>query len=153
MDYSVQALEVTLVVPSIEETTAWYERVLGWTGHLDTFDAQGRCLFGSVSHRDVEKKLHGEEQFKGLNLNRAAEDVQAAGNPHFRVMVHVDDVDRVYAQVIKNGGAPDAAPEHQFWGGRTFTLRDLNGFNLMFVQMVEQVSLEEARRRHRVMSQ
>ena len=27
-------------VPSIEETATWYARVLGWTGHFDTFDQE-----------------------------------------------------------------------------------------------------------------
>ncbi len=147
LSYSVQALDITLVVPSIEETAAWYERVLGWTGHFDTFDAQGHCLFGSVLRGNTEQVNRGGEPFKGFNLSRAAEDNGAAPGPNFWVMVHVDDVDAVYAFAVKNGGEPEAAPENQFWGGRTFTLRDLNGFELMFVQMVEQVSLEQARRR------
>ena len=50
---------------------------------------------------------------------------------------------------MAGGGEPDSAPEDQLWGGRTFSLRDLNGFNLTFVQQVESVPLEEIRRRHR----
>ena len=46
--YSVQKIEVILTVPSIEEAGAWYER-LGWRAHLDTFDKDGHCLFGSVT--------------------------------------------------------------------------------------------------------
>jgi len=39
---------LTLNVPSIEDTVAWYERVLGWRGHSDVFDERGHCTFGSV---------------------------------------------------------------------------------------------------------
>ncbi len=53
--YTIQKIEVILTVPSIEETTAWYER-LGWRGHMDTFDKDGYCLFGSVT-RDVTKDV------------------------------------------------------------------------------------------------
>ena len=31
-------VEVMLSVPSIEDTAAWYERVLDWEGAYDTFD-------------------------------------------------------------------------------------------------------------------
>lgn len=34
------------------------------------------------------------------------------------------------------------------WGGRTFSMQDLNGFRLIFVQMVESVTLDEIRQRH-----
>ena len=33
--YAVDRIEVTLTVPSIERTAAWYERVLGWVSHYD----------------------------------------------------------------------------------------------------------------------
>ena len=46
--YRVLKIEVILTVPSIEGTAAWYEGVLGWTGHYDAYDERGRCTFGSV---------------------------------------------------------------------------------------------------------
>jgi len=149
--YTLQRIEVVLTVPSIEETAAWYERVLGWTAHYDVFDAQGRCLFGSVMQGDLERVMREEETFKGFNLSRFQEGDRPYSNAggNFSALISVDDVDAVYAQVVERGGEPDAAPEDQFWGGRTFSLRDLNGFNLTFAQQVESVSLEEIRQRHR----
>ncbi len=44
----INQIVLTLHVPSIEDTTAWYERILGWKGHFDTFNEAGQCLFGSV---------------------------------------------------------------------------------------------------------
>jgi uncharacterized glyoxalase superfamily protein PhnB len=147
---SVDKIEVTLTVPSIEETAAWYERVLGWHGHYDVFDAQGRCLFGSVMAGDIERVMRGEETFKGFNLSRLPEAPEAysRGCAHCSALIFVDDVDAAYARVVEGGGRPDSAPENQFWGGRVFSMRDLNGFGLTFVQQVESVTLEEARRRH-----
>jgi len=139
--YSVKGIEITLKVPTIEETVAWYERVLGWTGHYDVFDAEGHCQFGSVMHGD-----------RGLNLSRFSEETRPYDNtcPNFTVFISVDEVDEVYARVVESGWEPDSMPANTFWGSRVFSMRDLNGFNLMFVQMVEPVTLEEIRRRHQV---
>lgn len=140
--YSVDKVEVILTVPSIEETAAWYERVLGWTGHYDVFDTEGHCQFGSV--------MRGEKGFKGFNLSRASEEIASYSNDdaNFTALIAVDDVDAVYAKVVESGVTPDSAPENQLWGGRTFSMRDLNGFRLTFFQQVETVTVEEVRRRH-----
>lgn len=141
--YTVEKIEVILTVPSIEETAAWYERVLGWTGYFDTFDAEGRCSFGSVMHGDMDAVMRGEKPFTGINLSRFQGEPSSynAEVSHFTAPV--------YDRVMESGIAtPGSAPENQPWGGRTFRLRDLNGFALNFVQMVEQVTLEEVRRRY-----
>ena len=129
--YLVKRIEVALRVPSIEKAVAWYERVLGWKGH---------CQFGSVMHGDI-----------GLNLSRFSEKDVPYSNAYsnFTASIVVDNVDDVYTRVVENGWTPDSAPKNEFWGGRTFTMRDMNGFKLMFVQMVESVALEEVRRHHR----
>jgi predicted enzyme related to lactoylglutathione lyase len=130
--YHVQRIEVVLTVPSIEETAVWYEQVLGWTAHYDAFDDQGNCLFGSVSV--------SLEPFVGFNLAR----LPAGGGPGLPVgprssaWVFVDDVDALYGRVVENGGLPDAPPEEQFWGSRTFKMKDVNGFEITFVHMLEE---------------
>ena len=149
--YTLQKIDVVLTVPSIEETAAWYERVLGWVGHYDVFDAEGRCLFGSVMCGDLESVMQGKETFRGFNLSRLSEDAAShdQGCANFCAMIFVDDVEAVYARAVENKAAVDTAPEDQLWGGRTFSMQDLNGFRLMFVQMVESPTLEEIRRRYR----
>jgi predicted enzyme related to lactoylglutathione lyase len=147
--YRVEKVEVILTVPSIEETAAWYERVLGWTAHYDTFDEQGRCLFGSVMLGDVEAVMREEAPFTGMNLSRFQGDVASYGEPaHFIALIRVDDVDALYARVVERGVAPGSPPRSEPWGGRTVMIRDPNGFTLNFYQMVEQVSIEEVRRRY-----
>jgi catechol 2,3-dioxygenase-like lactoylglutathione lyase family enzyme len=139
---AVEAVEIILTVPSIEHTVAWYERVLGWTGHYDTFDAEGRCVFGSVV---------GGEGPKGFNLSRAPKGSASYGNDeaNFTAFIKVDDVNAVHARVMGSGVVPDGDPEDQLWGGRSFSMREVNGFALTFWQEVEEVSLEEIRRRSR----
>jgi uncharacterized glyoxalase superfamily protein PhnB len=150
MMYSVEKIEAVLSVASLEETAKWYERVLGWSAHFDTFDAEGRCLFGSVMRGDVESVLRDDTPFAGFNLIRFSGDPNSYSKEcaNFTALIAVDDIDAVYSRARNSGVALDSEPEDQLWGGRTFTMRDMNGFNLTFYEMVESVTVEEIRRRY-----
>jgi len=130
-------LEVMLSVPSIEETAAWYKRVLGWEGHYDTFGRDGNCNFGSVT---------GDEEcyFNLIRYDQGAPPYPK-DHPNTTFYVIVDDVDAVYRRVVESGWDIGYPPETQIWGGRTFAINDINGFSLMFIQFVERPSLEEIR--------
>lgn len=130
-----------LSVPSIEDTAAWYERVLGWKAAYDTFGQDGRCNFGSV--------LGAEDCYFNLVRYVERDTPYPKDHPDVTFHINVDDVDAAYKKMVSSGWKADHPPENQTWGGRIFTIRDLNGFYLMFLQMVEHPSLEEIRRRSR----
>ena len=147
--YVVEKVETILTVPSIEETAAWYERVLGWNGHYDTFDAQGHCQFGSVMQGEMASPGDEDQAITGFNLSRFGGDATSYSNgqTHFTALILVDDVDAIYARVVESGIYTGPAPETQLWGGKTLSIQDLNGFHLTFYQQMETPTLEEVRRR------
>jgi catechol 2,3-dioxygenase-like lactoylglutathione lyase family enzyme len=51
-----------------------------------------------------------------------------------RVIVHVDDVDRLHARARAAGLEPDAPPRDAEWGERYFHLRDPDGHELSFAR-------------------
>ena len=130
-------VEPTLSVPSIEETIAWYQRVLGWKGDCDVFDKDGKCLFGGV--------FGTEDCF--FNLSQSANGVTY---PHEQsqvsFMIKVDDVDSIYKRIIESEWKV-SLPRNQHWGGRTISLLDNNGFHLTIYQMIEEPTIEEIRNR------
>jgi uncharacterized glyoxalase superfamily protein PhnB len=98
----------------------------------------------------MEAVMRGEEPNTAINLSRLDGDpgTYNTDQAHFTVFIAVDDVDAVYNRADQGGVVPGCPPENQAWGGRVFWLRDLNGFVLSFYQMVEEVTLEEIRRRY-----
>jgi catechol 2,3-dioxygenase-like lactoylglutathione lyase family enzyme len=133
---------LTLRVPSIEKTVVWYESTLGWSGHYDTWDEKGECLFGSVSGH--------KEPFVGFNLSRLPKDQEPIKDPaYLQIWIYVDGVNAVFEHVRNQGLETITPPENQFWGERIFRMRDVNGFELVFSQAVEHLELEEIRKRHR----
>jgi uncharacterized glyoxalase superfamily protein PhnB len=136
--YSVDKVEVILTVPSIEETQAWYKRVLGWQGYCDVHDEEGRCGFGCVMRGELESVADGRP-LTGFNLGRFQGDPPYSRDPgHCTLFVKVDDVDEAYARVVESGVAIDAPLQAQPWGGRTFSLYDLSGFHLTLYQLDEE---------------
>jgi uncharacterized glyoxalase superfamily protein PhnB len=82
---------------------------------------------------------------KGLNLAHFGGNPVGCRREHpdFTAFIKVDDVGAVYERVVASGTATDGPPQDQPWGGRTFSLVDLNGFHLTFYQLVRR---EEADR-------
>jgi predicted enzyme related to lactoylglutathione lyase len=137
--YTVNKIELNLTVPSLEETFAWYERVLGWSGHCDVRDAQGRCGFGSVIWGEMISHPKGNDPpMRGFNLVRYGGEAETyrREHPHLTAFIKVDDVDAVYRRVRSSGAETDGSPRDQPWGGRLFSLVDLNGFHLTLYQIV-----------------
>ena len=136
--YSVDKVEVILTVPSIEETQVWYERVLGWSGYCDVRDEEGRCGFGCVMRGDLDS-VAGGKPLTGFNLSRFQGDLTSYSQDpgHCTLFVKVDDVQEVYARVLESGVEIADPLQAQPWGGRTFSLYDLNGFHLTLYQLDE----------------
>jgi uncharacterized glyoxalase superfamily protein PhnB len=136
MGYRVTTIEIVMSVPSVEETAEWYERVLGWKAEFDTFDEGGRCAFGSVYLPAPEDEGVAEAPFRGFNLSRhgAGAEGYEKGERYFTALVQVDDADAVYERAVGAGAVVDGPPQDQPWRMRTFGMKDLNGFVLMFAQ-------------------
>lgn len=130
-------VEPTLSVPSIEETIAWYQRVLGWKGDCDVFDKDGKCVFGGV--------FGTEDCF--FNLRKSEKGVTyPPEQSHVSFMIKVDDVDSIHKRIVESRWKV-SLPLNQPWGGRTISLLDNNGFHLIIYQMIEEPTIEEIRNR------
>ena len=65
--------------------------------------------------------------------------------------VYVEDVHAVYGRVLEQGGPVEAAIKNRAWGERPFTLRDLNGNQLVIAQQIEDIGLEVIRARQQAL--
>jgi len=115
----------TFEVESVDETMEWYKRMLGWKVGKDAFDEQGNCTFGSV--------IYGYG--RAVNFVR---DTNPPDSYNVELMIDVLDVDALYEEILKEGGRPLSKPKNEPWGGRTFTIRDINGLTLIFVQLPDE---------------
>ena len=77
---------------------------------------------------------------------------QSIGGTPVSLLFYVDDVDARFAQAIKAGGKVQRAVQDQFYGDRTGTLEDPFGHIWTIATHVEDVSMDEMKKRMAAMS-
>ncbi len=106
----------------MKETIAFYEGVLGlkktaeW-GNYVTFDAGGLDLAFEPGGKKGTKVGHKE------------------GMPDF--FMEVDDVDQAYGKLKDKGVKFVTEPGDQYWGGRTATFLDPDGYMFILTRLKE----------------
>lgn len=104
-----------LHVPDVSATTAFYRDVLGFT-----------CDFGDDTYAVVWRD------------NSAIHFVQNAdGARGVQLFQWVKDVDAYYQELIERGVEVATAPMNQPYGLREFSVRDINGVQIVFGQDIE----------------
>lgn len=112
-----QISAVTLATTDMAAAVAFYER-LGF--HL---------LYGG------RESTFSSFRAGGGYLNLQADDTWAPPETVWgRVILHVDDVDAMYEQVVAAGATPSAPPADAPWGERYFHVRDPDGHELSFAR-------------------
>jgi uncharacterized glyoxalase superfamily protein PhnB len=122
---ALREIQPVLFVSSIERSVEFYQEKLGFElGFAMTGDG-GRMLHASVVSGTVKIMLGESESPAARPLGGGAE-----------LYIYVDDVDQYYERVRLAGTELTHDIEDQFWGDRTFTVTDSDGYVLTFAQTV-----------------
>ena len=121
-----KTLEPILYVRSIEEAVEFYRTKLGFELSFAMHGPDGRMMYASVRNGDVCLML-GHDDALADRLGGGAE-----------MYISAQDVDRYYEHVRAAGVAPTREIADQFWGDRTFTVTDPDGYVLTFAQTVRE---------------
>ncbi len=112
---------VTLGVKSLETSRDFYKNALGWE---PTKDSDDKIVFYN----------HGGIVFGLYPMDKLAEDAlfpnNNSGISPVALAINLDSkeaVDRLYKQVIENGGKPLVEPRETFWGGYDCYFADPDG--------------------------
>ena len=119
---TLKSLEPILWVRSIEDSVAFYQEQLGFTLRFAMTGDGGRMLHASVSNGDVV-----------LMLGDGADRPRGGGA---ELYTYADDVDAYYERVRRAGASLTQEITDQYWGDRTFTVTDPDGYVLTFAQTV-----------------
>lgn len=124
-----------LIVDDIEASMKFYIEKLDFKNGGTMEFADGRLMMGFVNLGSNSLMFGVSDEVKSPKGNGV----------EFYIGVDDDtDIDSYFAQVKSNGASVEGDIKTEFWGDRTFALKDLDGYKLLFFKTVKQVSLEEA---------
>lgn len=122
-----QSVIPNLFVRDIEETVEFFTQKLGFSVGFTMNGPNGRMMHAGLNSGDVMLMA-------GYKQGDHTEPSAVGGGAELYVMT--DAVDALYEQA-RSAGAPIAAEiADQFWGDRTFTVTDPNGYLFTFAQTV-----------------
>jgi PhnB protein len=126
---ALKEIQPILWVSNIERSVEFYQRKLGFDlGFAMTGDG-GVMVHASVINGDVTLMLGYKDEattpVEGRLLGGGAE-----------LYTYVDDVDAYFAQARAAGSVFTQEVTDQYWGDRTFTVTDPDGYVLTFAQTV-----------------
>ena len=118
-----------LSVKDFDASLKFYTEKLGFNSDFNFQGPDGSNVFGLVSR--------GKEVQFGLELEPPNSAVRGNG---VLLMVYPEnfDIESYYAEVKKNGVAIEEDLQEKYWGDKVFSVKDPDGYHLMFSKTIEQ---------------
>jgi len=114
---------------SVEDSVAFYESKLGFTLAFAMRDPEGKIEHAMIA-KDAVSLMVGYQ--RGEDGEKVTEGLGGGPELYF----DLEAVDGYYASVQRAGAPITVALADQYWGDRTFTVTDPDGYRLTFSQTV-----------------
>jgi len=124
----------------LRESINFYRDRLGFDAQVESWDEAGRPSVAHLAREGVEFRASqdrgdpGSERARELRLKEPGVAVD--------LYINLDDVDAEYRLLTSRGVRTQGPPEDRFWGERTFTAFDPDGYRLTFAQRVVETAAE-----------
>lgn len=131
-------LSPTLLVEDIAKSLNFYTETLGFEEVGKMPGPDGQLVYASVKWKDANI-MFGEASW----LSEEARPYRGTGVDFYILGDKEDDLDQYYKSLKERGVKIVKDIADQFWGDRTFSVKDPDGYQLTFAKTVRQVSEEE----------
>ncbi|HET9014410.1 MAG TPA: VOC family protein [Thermomicrobiaceae bacterium] len=123
-------LQPMLHVRDIDGSLDFYQDVLGFIVGLTVTDASGTTVHAEVERNGVRFMLGSASE-----VSEAARSLLGAGLVLY-ITDNDEDIDELFEHARDHGARVVEEPINRYWGDRTFTVRDLDGYLLTFARNV-----------------
>lgn len=135
---SIPMLSPTLMVKDMEKTLKFYTETLGFENTFKMPDPEGNLIHANVVWKNVHI-MFGPTTW----LPEDVVPYRGTGVDFYILGDKDDDIDQFYAMLKEKGVNIVKDIEDQFWGDRTFSIKDPDGYQLTFAKTIREVSPEE----------
>ena len=135
---SIPMLSPTLAVKDMEKSIEFYTQILGFENTFKMADPDGNLVHANLVWKNVHIML-GPTTW----LPEEVLPYRGAGVGLYILVEEADDIDQYYAMVKDKGINMVEDITDQFWGDRSFSLKDPDGYQLTFAKTIREVSSEE----------
>jgi PhnB protein len=135
---SLPMLSVSLIVEDMEKSIAFYTQTLGFENTFQMPDPDGNLMHADLTLKNAHIMLG-----PSMWLPEELIPYRGAGVNLYITVEEDDDIDQYYAMVKGKGVNIVEDITDQFWGDRSFSIKDPDGYKLTFGKTVRQVSTEE----------
>ena len=122
-------------VEDVDASVAFYTTKLGFGHAFSLPGPDGKNAFAFVNL--------GSDVSLGLNQDGATEH-RGSGVDFMIYLPDGTDIDQTFAEIKQRGVVIEADIDTHYWGDRTFSVRDPDGYRLTFAKTVKQVDMNEA---------
>jgi PhnB protein len=134
-------LTTYLAVRDCDKAIDFYKRAFGATELSRMPDPTGRIMHAEIKIGDSVLML--SDEFPGANVRAP----QSIGGTTCTVHIYTEDCDKMVNQATAAGAKVDMPPSDMFWGDRYGKVTDPFGHAWGILTHIEDVSMEEMRRR------
>ncbi len=142
---AIHELYVYLRAADAEAAVAYYKQAFGATELFRLTEPGGRIGHVELDFDGTTVMLSAAFPEFGIH----APDPEAPSS--FGIHLHVDDADAAMERALAAGGTLVRAPQDQFYGERSGTLRDPFGYDWIIGHSIEELEPEEMQRRYDAM--
>ena len=122
----------------MEKTLEFYTETLGFENTFKMPDPTGNLVHANVVWKNVHI-MFGPTTW----LPKDVVPYRGAGVDFYILGEKDDDIDQFYTMLKEKGVNIVKEIEDQFWGDRTFSIKDPDGYQLTFAKNIREVSPEE----------
>lgn len=127
--YTVKENAPVYYTKNMDRTAKWFEEVLGWYAGIDQRNEDGDGTYGCLMPLPVEILNMTHTSFNGFHMFFGEPSKQLAA------FMRVDNIEKLYAFVKKNGWTQISEITEQHWGGRACDITTVDGGIIRFFQI------------------
>jgi PhnB protein len=131
-----------LIVKNAAQAIEYYIKAFGAEEKFRLTEPSGRIGHAELNFDGVTLML--ADEYPEYNLNGP----QTIGNTTVTLHLHVDNADELIRRAVEAGATLERAPQDQFYGERSGSIRDPFGHRWSIGHSIEEVSPDEMQRRY-----